>query len=65
METEADKFLGKAIDLTRLDGFHIYAILVKMEQFGVWVKSKQETSFIAFNNIKDIRLDRRSKESDF
>ena len=60
MKQETHNFLGKQIDITRLNGYHIYATLQSIEQFGIWVTSKTETSFIAFNDIKDIRLDRKA-----
>ncbi len=59
MKPEENEFLGKNVDITRINGYHIYATLIKTEQFGVWVKSHTETSFISYNDIKDIRLDRR------
>jgi hypothetical protein len=63
METE-DKYtlLNKAIDLTKNDGFHLYVTLRKIEQFGVWIESDTEISFISFSNIRDIRKDKRKGE---
>lgn len=59
METVTKNFLNQNVDVTRLTGFHVYAKLKQIDQFGIWIESKTETSFIAFNDIKDIRLDKR------
>lgn len=66
METGIKKnFVGEHVDVTRNTGFHVYAKLLKIEQFGIWLQSDTETSFIAFNDIKDIRLDKRYNKGDF
>jgi len=54
-----NNFLDKHIDATKLDGFHLYGILKKIEQHGIWIDVKSELVFLAFNNLKEMRLDRR------
>ena len=58
-----ETFLNENIDICKNDGFHLYAILKSIEQHGIWVETKSELSFIAFANIKEIRLDRRYNHS--
>ena len=65
MQEENNLFLNKPVDVELNDGYHIYATLVKNELHGVWLKSKSETSFITFNNIRKIKLDRKYLEEDF
>ena len=58
METEK-KLVNKKVDVTKADGFHLYGHLRDIDQYGIWLETNAETSFIAFINIKEIRLDRR------
>jgi hypothetical protein len=60
---EVKTLLGKHIDVTKNDGFHVYAVLKDIEQHGIWVEFNSELIFIAFTNLKEIRLDRRYKEA--
>jgi hypothetical protein len=56
---EPEEFLNRQVDVAKLDGFHLYGILKKIEQHGIWIETKKELSFIAFNNIREMRLDRK------
>jgi len=56
---EPEKFIENNVDVSKCDGFHLYGVLKKIEQHGIWLETKRELSFISFNNIKEIRLDRR------
>jgi len=61
MKNEKDDFLGKDIIVQQLDDFCKYGKLVLIEQHGIWLKSIKETSFITFNNIKTIKLDKNPR----
>ncbi len=52
-------FLNKQVIVTKADGFVLYGTLVDCQLHGIWLKTKQETSFLAYSNIKDIRLNPR------
>lgn len=54
-----EQFLNKKVDVQQIDDFHLYGIIVSFEQHGIWLKTQRETSFITYQNIKQIRLDRR------
>jgi len=54
---EMSCFLHKRCKLVKNDGFTLYGIIIEIEQFGVVLKTNQETSFISFLNIKELRLD--------
>ena len=60
---ERNKFLNKHVKVTKEDGFVLYGKLVDKELFGIWLESDTETSFITYNNIKDIRLDPRYNQT--
>jgi len=60
METEI--FLNKHVDVAKLDGFHIYSILRRIDQFGVWLEYNNELTFVSFNNIREMKLDRKFRE---
>ncbi|MFA5102486.1 MAG: hypothetical protein WC525_04985 [Candidatus Thermoplasmatota archaeon] len=54
-----EDYLEKHIDVMKIDGFHVYGILKKIESYGIWVESNSELGFLAFSNIREIRPDRR------
>jgi len=54
-----EKLINKRVDVSKNDGFHLYGVLREIGAYGIWLKTSSETSFIAFTNIKEIRLDRR------
>lgn len=54
-----EQFLNKKVDVQQIDDFHLYGLIVSFEQYGIWLKTQRETSFITYQNIKQIRLDRR------
>jgi hypothetical protein len=54
-----EDYLEKHIDVTKLDGFHIYGVLKQIASQGVWVETNNGVSFFAYSNIKEIRPDRR------
>ena len=58
---EKEKILSKAVAVTKTDNFVLYGTIISSEQFGIWLKTKKETSFISYNNIKQIRLDPRGE----
>lgn len=51
-----EEFLNKDIIVQQVDNFCKYGKLVLIEPYGIWLKSTKETSFIAYNNIKTIKL---------
>ncbi len=52
-------FLNKQVIVTQIDNFVKYGELYKQELHGIWLKSNTEISFIAYNNIKTIKLNHR------
>lgn len=63
MQPERNKtlFEGKRVSATKLDGFVLYATLLKMEEHGVWLQIKNTVLFVTYNNLKEIRLDERGE----
>lgn len=55
---EVETFLSKPVAVTKSDNFVLYGIIISREQHGIWLKTKKETSFITYNNIKEIKLDK-------
>ena len=53
---EEKSFLNKNIIVQQLDDYCKYGKLIKSELHGIWLQSPKETSFIAYANIKTIRL---------
>lgn len=58
MELE-EKLVNRKVDVSKSDGFHLYGVLREIGAYGIWLRTSSETSFIAFANIKEIRLDRK------
>lgn len=63
METD-EKLVNKNVDVSKNDGFHLYGVLTSIGPYGIWLKTFSETSFIAFTNIREIRLDRKYRKGD-
>jgi hypothetical protein len=59
MEPVENALLGKKVKIVKADGFVLYGTLLKKEDFGIWVKTNTETSFITFLNILEVRIDPR------
>jgi hypothetical protein len=55
-------FLHRRVAVTQADNYVKYGELERTEAFGIWLRIGEEISFIAFNNIKTIRLDKRYEE---
>ena len=60
METENKELIGKQVDVQMRD-FHLYGILTQLTPQGIWLKTKEQESYIGWPNIIMIRLDRRYK----
>ena len=55
-----NQLLNKPVIVTKADSFVLYGTLLAMELHGIWLQTTKETSFITYNNIKDIRLDKKA-----
>lgn len=54
-----ETLLNKKVKVSLETGFVLYGTLVDTESHGIWLKTDQEVSFINYNTIRDIRLDRK------
>ncbi|MBD3196428.1 MAG: hypothetical protein GF317_15320 [Candidatus Lokiarchaeota archaeon] len=51
---------NKRCIIRKIDDYTVYGT-VSFDEHGIWLKTNTETSFIAYNNIKEIRLDKRGE----
>lgn len=54
---ERNIFLDKACKVVLNSNFVLYGKAIDIDQFGIILETKQKTSFIAYNNIKEMSLD--------
>jgi sRNA-binding regulator protein Hfq len=51
---ERDKLLNRACKLVQLNGFVLDGTVVNVDTYGIFFKTQQKTSFIAWNNIREL-----------
>ena len=56
---EENELLNKPVVVRLKNDFALYGLAQSFLQGGIFLKTKTETSFISFTEIKNIRLDRR------
>ena len=49
-----NEFLGKKCKLVKKDGFMLYGTVQNESEYGIYFKTDQLTSFIAWYNIKEL-----------
>lgn len=54
-----EELFEEEVKVSLESGFVLYGTIIKKELHGIWLKTDQETSFINFNVIRDIRINRR------
>jgi len=50
-----NELVGKRCKLVKKDGFMLYGIVQNTNDYGVFFKTDQLTSFIAWYNVKELR----------
>ena len=58
---QVEDFLNKKVAIRYIDDFTIYGILKSVDRNGIVLETSQETSFISFNKIQTIRIDKRGE----
>jgi len=51
-------FLDKHCQVVKVDGFTLYGTVKEVNDYGILLETTQETSYISFSNIKEIRINR-------
>lgn len=51
---ERNKLLNSECKLVQLNGFVLDGTVVNVDVYGIFFKTQQKTSFIAWNNIREL-----------